>query len=125
MSHDMKRLPGMMASSVTGPVLRQENVIGPEEYEARLASELAADLLRQAVWGCTQNDSKHPDPSALVHWANRVADEWADKRREKIKAARGKDAGWHEDFEAAKAETKATIQEIIGLPPHVRGELKS
>ena len=92
-------------------------IVGPEEYEARLASELAADLLRQAVWGTTQNDSRHPDPPALVHWANRVAAEWSEKRKLLLEEARSKDAAWHAEFELKKAEARAEIESLIGLPP--------
>jgi hypothetical protein len=77
-----------------GPAEPIAHRVGPEEYEARLAAELAADLIRQAVLGCSQNESRHPDASVLVRWANQVAKEWAETRHAKIQQARERDAEW-------------------------------
>jgi hypothetical protein len=97
-----------------GPAEPIAHRVGPEEYEARLAAELAADLIRQAVLGCSQNESRHPDASVLVRWAHQVAKEWAETRRTKIEEARARDAEWR-----AK-----TDQPIIGtnLAPYNPGD---
>ena len=83
--------------------------MGPSEQEAKIVSDLAADLLRQAVWGSAQN-LRHPEPSALVHWANNVAREWADMRRKRIHEARNEDLkNVSEDVSESEPKTDSSM----------------